>query len=86
MLPHKLCTQTSMHPSLLSGWRLALPPQDCWQGNPRLRPSFTEIIQRLAAMLQRWNASVAAAAAASSGGGGSGVAAGGAVGAARGSP
>eukprot|EP00877_Chromochloris_zofingiensis_P012267 jgi/Chrzof1/7294/Cz02g18050.t1 len=29
--------------------------QDCWHGNPRLRPSFTDIISRLEAMLQRWS-------------------------------
>jgi hypothetical protein len=42
--------------------------QDCWQGNPRLRPGFTEIIHCLEAMLQRWGA-------APPGGGGSGGAA-----------
>ncbi|KAI8469821.1 MAG: kinase-like domain-containing protein [Monoraphidium minutum] len=45
--------------------------QDCWQGNPRLRPGFTEIIHRLEAMLQRWGAAAAAG-----GGGSSGAAAG----------
>ncbi|GBF93918.1 hypothetical protein Rsub_06167 [Raphidocelis subcapitata] len=80
--------------------RPALPPgcdpawaslmQDCWHGNPRLRPSFTEIIHRLEAMLQRWGApsggsagggsgggALAAAAAGGGGGGAGGGAAGG---------
>ncbi len=55
--------------------RPAIPPgcdpawaslmQDCWQGNPRLRPTFTEVIARLEAMLQRWSVPPAGTAAAS---------------------
>jgi hypothetical protein len=48
--------------------------QDCWQGNPRLRPAFTEIIHRLEAMLQRWGAAPAG----SAGSGGAAVVAAGA--------
>lgn len=28
--------------------------QDCWHGNPRVRPSFTDIVARLEGMLQKW--------------------------------
>lgn len=45
--------------------RPAIPPgcdqdwvqlmQDCWHAVPRMRPSFTDIISRLEAMLQRWS-------------------------------
>jgi hypothetical protein len=31
------------------------PAQDCWHAVPRLRPSFTDIISRLEALLQRWS-------------------------------
>jgi hypothetical protein len=41
---------------------VALRVQDCWQAIPRTRPSFTEIIARLEAMLGRWSQQAAAAA------------------------
>jgi hypothetical protein len=66
--------------------RPALPPgcdpawaslmQDCWQGNPRLRPTFTEIIHGLEAMLQRWGAPSGGSGGGGSGGGGALAAAG----------
>ncbi|KAF8068393.1 Wdr35 [Scenedesmus sp. PABB004] len=73
--------------------RPALPPgcdpawaslmQDCWHAVPRMRPSFTDIIARLEAMLQRWSAHAPPAPPAAGGGGGA-VGAGGGGGAAGG--
>ncbi|WIA10613.1 hypothetical protein OEZ85_010795 [Tetradesmus obliquus] len=48
--------------------------QDCWHAVPRMRPSFTDIITRLEAMLQRWSQQVPAPGAAGPGSGGAAAA------------
>ncbi len=42
------------------GWAALM--QECWHAVPRMRPSFTDIIARLEAMLARWALAATAAA------------------------